>query len=145
MTIPTITDDLIAEIEAAAKAATPGQWDWGGTPVSKPEEALEICRASIDLTKNPGPYFCEVYTQDGKRTAIVGHGPTGQQNARHIAAANPANVLALIASLREIERDAARYRWLREYENDCFMLNTLQVASMEDLDVAIDAAMKGDL
>ena len=53
--------------------------------------------------------------------------------------------IALITRLREAERDAARYRWLREYENDCFMLNTLQVASMEDLDVAIDAAMKGDL
>jgi len=48
----------------------------------------------------------------------------------------------LISRLLDAERDAARYRWLREYENDCFMLNTLQVASMEDLDAAIDAAMK---
>jgi len=187
MTIPTITDDLLAEIESAAKAATPGQWE------------METLRTSCGVCHKVGPFPAKSHNPNGeaRHACLYADFPSArdpadveiESNAKHISLCNPANVLALIAELhdlkrwkveqlevmgpvldyaqglkiaklghsvtqaliddhkrlRELEKDAARYRWLREYENDCFMLNTLQVASMEDLDVAIDAAMKGDL
>jgi hypothetical protein len=37
--------------------------------------------------------------------------------------------------------DAARYRFVRKLENDCWMLNTLQHVSDIELDAAIDAAL----
>ncbi|PNG11892.1 ead/Ea22-like family protein [Stutzerimonas stutzeri] len=92
------------ELKRLAEAATPGPWEWGGTPVATAEEALEICRVNIELTANPDPYFCEVYVEDGRRTALVGNGPTGQQNAAFIAAANPAAILSLIAEVEGLER-----------------------------------------
>lgn len=55
-----------------------------------------------------------------------------------------ADLERLQAECEKLRKDAGRYRFARAYENDCFMLNTLQVASMEDLDTAIDAAMEGD-
>lgn len=57
-------------------------------------------------------------------------------------------VLAIITRLREAERDAARYRWLRERGDACQWMNILRVELeefvMQDnaLDAAIDAAMQ---
>ena len=41
--------------------------------------------------------------------------------------------------LRELRRDAERYRWLREYDVDSY----LAWGKLERLDAAIDAAMAG--
>ena len=132
MTIPTITDDLIAEIEAAANSMQ----GWPNDASFKSDDAW--CVGTVDEDGNLYPVVeIQVEQYDAEHFA--------EPMADYYATANPANILALISRIRELEKDAARYRWLREYENDCFMLNTLQVASMEDLDVAIDAAMKGDL
>lgn len=40
-----------------------------------------------------------------------------------------------------LAKDAGRYRFARKLENDCFMLNTLQRVSSNELDTAIDTAM----
>ena len=85
-----------AELRRLAMAATPGPWHWGGTPVSGGDEALEICRANINATAQPGLHFCEVFLDDGRRTALVGNGPTSIHNAAWIAAANPAAILRLL-------------------------------------------------
>lgn len=89
--------EQIAKLKELAQAATPGPWNWGGTPVSTNEEAMAICRENIEATEKPGTHFCEVYLDDGRRTALVGNGPTGIANAAFIAAANPAAILELIA------------------------------------------------
>lgn len=56
----------------------------------------------------------------------------------------PATILALLSERAELKRDAERYRYARHLDNDCFMLNTLQRVSGEELDAAIDAAMQSE-
>jgi len=87
----------LQRLKELAQAATPGPWMWGGTECASPEHALVICKENIDATAKPGTHFCEVYLDDGRRTALVGNGPTGIANAAYIAAANPAAMLELIA------------------------------------------------
>ena len=61
-----------------------------------------------------------------------------------------ARILALISRLRAAERDAARYRWLRERGDACQWMNIIRidldefVCQENALDLAIDTAMKGD-
>jgi hypothetical protein len=79
------------------------------------------------------------------------------QEADYIAAANPATISALLADLEAAEKDAERYRWLKEkgaYEpprfNDADGYSEFQVffwTHSNTLDAAIDAALsqlKGD-
>lgn len=105
-----MTDLNKQELRRLAEAATPGPWDWGGTQVSTQEQALDICLENIRLTEAPGPYFCEVYVGDGRRTALVGHGPTSQQNAAFIAAANPAVILAMLDENEELREELGGLR-----------------------------------
>lgn len=90
-------------IERLARAATQGQWEYGSTAVATPQEALDICRASIDATKQPVSQFYEVFLMDGRRTALIGNGPTGAANAEYIASLHPANVLHLVSLARRGE------------------------------------------
>lgn len=59
-------------------------------------------------------------------------------------------VEALISRLRAAERDAERYRWLRERGDACQWMNIIRIDLDEfvcqdnALDTAIDTAMKGD-
>lgn len=70
------------------------------------------------------------------------------EDARFVGAAGPFTVRALITRLREAERDAARYRWLRERGDAWQWMNILRVDLeeyvMQDnaLDAAIDDAMQ---
>jgi hypothetical protein len=89
------------ELKRLAEEATPGPWEWGGTKCDTTEDALNICRENIEKTERPCEYFCEVFIGSGHRTALVGNGPTGVQNAAFIAAANPAVILELIRMVRE--------------------------------------------
>jgi hypothetical protein len=45
------------------------------------------------------------------------------------------------AELVALRKDAERYRFARHNDNDCFMLNTLQRVSGDELDAAIDAKL----
>ena len=47
----------------------------------------------------------------------------------------------LVTHIESLAKDAGRYRFARKLENDCFMLNTLQRVSGNELDTAIDTAM----
>ncbi|WP_368640432.1 hypothetical protein ABRZ04_04255 [Castellaniella ginsengisoli] len=68
--------------------ATPGPWDFGADSCPDNETAMEICRQNIDAhTKPSSGYFFVVYVEDGRRTAMVGHGPDGAANAELIAEA----------------------------------------------------------
>lgn len=119
----TITDDQIAEIEALAGSATPGPW------------GLTLDRGLSVASSEWGLFDIR---QDQPNFAVDAH---------YAAAANPKSVLALIARLREAERDAARYRWLRDRGDACQWMNIIRIDLeefvMQDnaLDAAIDAAM----
>ena len=137
-TEPTITDEQIAEIEALAQKATPG-------------------RVFDRLPEAGGGIKYHCFGDDGSVVLQVDHkngefgfiGPRGEEDERFFLACTPTAVLALISRLRAAERDAARYRWLREQNNDDFEFAVVSnphfdvFASPDDLDAAIDTAMKG--
>lgn len=67
---------------------TEAPWAAGATPCKDNFDALAICKANIDAhTAESSGYFIEVFTPDGRRTALVGHGPNGIANGYLIAAA----------------------------------------------------------
>jgi hypothetical protein len=75
-----MTPDPIPALEAAAKAATPGPWE--ATPSSG----------------RPGHGYCaQVFGADGAALVFLDIGPQHDNNARYIALANPATILALLA------------------------------------------------
>lgn len=96
--VPTCTDDLLAEIEAAAMAATPCQWsvEPGHYPsfieIKGPSFPVSIVTSATNLD----------FSDYLKRTA----------DADHMARCNPDNIRALLARLHAAEKDAGRYRWL---------------------------------
>lgn len=116
----------------------------------------------------PGPWmrlFGErtVYDrmEDGCRgNAIVradlGYSIQDTLNIDYIAAANPSTILQLLDYIETLEKDAARYRWLRDVENSlteddpCVSNSFFNSWYGEDLDKVIDeliernAAMQGE-
>lgn len=102
MTIPSTTDDLIAEIEATAKAATPGEREWvedrfnggwsglyaGDEPVIVPQCRNEGDTGAAWFADEADADECGL--SDGDR--------------QFMEVASPANVLTLIARIRELEQ-----------------------------------------
>ncbi|HEY5800337.1 MAG TPA: hypothetical protein VIT92_08950 [Burkholderiaceae bacterium] len=87
-----IADPELAKLKELAMAATPGEWHWG-------KDTLENS-------------FADYLWSDGGRTAVINrcHAPD-EPEAAYIAAANPATMLSLIASIEGREQaivDAAR-------------------------------------
>lgn len=124
------TDDLIEELESAAKLATNDLWTTDGhSMVVAWSDQANQCYAVAK---------CE--------------GPDRIANAPYIAVANPANVLDLIAELRSLRADAERYRWLRadRMSSFDFDLNEPQLVFVahvtgdwqDTIDDAIDTAMQ---
>ncbi|MBM2884046.1 ead/Ea22-like family protein [Chromobacterium phragmitis] len=134
-----LTPDQLADLRAAAEAATPGPWTQRGIALIEAKTG-ELSRASI---------------------AEVFH---AAEDADYIAAANPAAVLALLthidaqaARIAELERDAARYYLIRDWlvAQQKGFVHYIGVAVSEvlatdmpteqmlnEIDAAIDAAME---
>lgn len=85
MTEVQITAELLAELDSAATAATPGPWH------SEPSDDEEYC-AEVKR----GLFFVAT-THDGVMSRR-----NAQENAQFIAAANPATILALTAHIRSL-------------------------------------------
>lgn len=99
--VPSITDELLAELDEKAKVATPGPW--------------EVAAQTVYALNDDGFNRFSALVQDARTSVIELYA-----NATHIAAANPSTLLALIAHIRSLEerlekaeKDAQRYRWLR--------------------------------
>jgi|TARA_X000001388_G_scaffold3203_4_gene2314 hypothetical protein len=82
--IPSATDDLIAEIDAAMASATPGYW-------------YQSKGIGVVVDHNDCGVVCETH-EDNPVDAI------------YIAACNPSNVRQLIARIRDLEAERATYR-----------------------------------
>ncbi|MCZ4331049.1 hypothetical protein [Castellaniella denitrificans] len=106
--------------DALAAGPTPGPWDYGADPCPNNEAALAICKQNIDAhTKPSSGYFFVVYVGDGRRTALVGHGPDGEANARLIAACHPETIRVLLADydrMRDALETIAVYPHARDQE-----------------------------
>ena len=91
----TITDDQIAEIEYLASNATGGDWEF------------HICEIRAN-------YDSDGYTVIAEAPSVPKNWRDQRDtNMRYMATVCPVVAQALITRLREAERDAARYRWLR--------------------------------
>ncbi len=74
-----MTDSELSALEQAAKAATPGPWDWNGG---------DVVSAIAEDIINPEDCFS-----------------TSENNCAYIAAANPAVLLELIQELRQTRKE----------------------------------------
>ena len=92
----TITDDQIAEIEYLASNATKGDWEFhiGEIRANYDSDGYTVIAEAPSVPKN---------WRDQRDT-----------NMRYMATVCPVVAQALITRLREAERDAARYRFIRE-------------------------------
>ncbi|AXE32745.1 hypothetical protein DK842_17730 [Chromobacterium phragmitis] len=153
-----MTPDQLAALRAAAEAATPGPWRTGG---SKPDGLHEITvyGSQVVIDTDIGPKVLLEGNSNFQAESVA--------NAAYIAAANPAAVLALLghidaqaARIAELERVAARYRWLTQdaYIGECFTDRGVvleicgtdreipvfheRATDREEVDAAIDAAME---
>jgi hypothetical protein len=86
------------ELERLAKAAAPGPWLYFvpcNTPSLNPDQAAFLV----------GP---RMRAMDKSQGFAV-------EDAAHIAAANPATILELVAEVRRLREDAARLSWLEDF------------------------------
>lgn len=142
--VPTITDDQLAEIEAAAKAATPGAW----VSMNHCDVFTELGapnRKGVNAERSDGwrvaeATECWVYTEDEHEAELSRD--EVKANARHIATANPATVLALVQHIKELEKDAARYAYHRSIGGRSWSSEDGNRAIASQYDVLTDAAMQ---
>lgn len=121
-----MTPEQRAELRKAAEEATPGPW-YAGNDWLTADMTFESVLLQLNSTGSSADGF----------------------DLKYIAAANPATILSLLDYVESLERDAARYRWLRDQHwveseatfrlclSDVEYLNQYHDA----LDYAIDAAM----
>lgn len=97
-----MTNEQLAALEAAAKAATPGPW-------RHPGRALVVSR--MDSSE---PLVCDCLSQQFAQAP---------KDAAFIAAANPAAILDLIAELRKMKQRCAQLTKERTYLAKCLEYN----------------------
>lgn len=68
----------------------------------------------------------------------------GRPLARYIAAASPAAILAVLDALEAAQRDAERYRFIRDADRSDCITPELALYAMESLDEYVDAAMEDE-
>lgn len=109
-----------SELKRLAEYATPGPW--------------------VAQHPNAGQRGSEVASEGGLNQVCADLGPS---NALYIAAANPAAVLAMIAEVEALRKDAERYRWLRDKQTFIWLIQDWFPSTAEfiEVDALIDAAM----
>ena len=138
------------ELERLAESATQGPWVACGPSfgAALPKYLNEVVVDDPD-SEEDGIEICQPPTGLDKESS---------RDMEFIAAANPSVVLELVRRLRESEKDAARYRWLRALpKGSCHGSGmTITIANArpgpcswmndsvrgDDMDAAIDAAMQ---
>lgn len=135
--VMSITDEQIAELEAACSKATPGPWrecgaDRGG------------CSCGLVWSRAADLPVAEAWRGDEEAPEPAEGAPA---NAAFIAKADPSTILALIARLRAAEKDAGRYRyWSRMAAHEPSTMARLiaHCSTRDEYDASIDAAKKGE-
>ena len=118
-------------IRAAAEAATPGPWYAAGPSFGAPLPKYINC-VIVENEDGDADDIC---------IAPLGCAAISTNDLTFIATANPAAILELLDRLEAAEKDAARYRWMREQEG--FTLDRLmdKCETVLNVDSAIDSAM----
>ena len=143
--------EQLTELRKAAEEATKGEWeiDWYECRADredvKARTAKKVSEVLWRVPRSIGPV-----SADENHWARL-HLDVSEEDARHIATANPETILSLLDYVESLERDAARYRYLRD-EGEGFDISVLERDTEdgevwvhgyppEELDDAIDAAM----
>lgn len=115
-----ITPELLAELKERAEAATPGPWKVHTLEVQNPCSVLTRTASWIVLS-------------DGENLPLADR--KGVSNNRHIAAANPATVLALVAEierLKQFEKPTCKHWWSEDHEcwdSGCMEITGLHIGA----------------
>ena len=134
--VPSITDEQLAKLERLSDGANQSGWYWDDKTVD--EDGYTFIPEGSCLVGEI--FLAEQYEGD-------------QEDCNFIEAAKPAVIKSLITRLRAAEKDAARYRWLRDrvgvdfaYGDFMAYLPTggyrLDEQAKNETDQAIDAAME---
>ena len=150
--VMTITDELLAELEAAADEASQGPWSDSGCGL---------------VDAGPGGRTIARLYGDGLPGTLRRGYINSMANAAHIALNNTSTTKALLRHIAELkercaaaEKDARRYAWIRDQHNDGLGRTWVAVyqpgewvsldtfvqgdkAETLDLDKSVDASMEG--
>src|SRR4051812_36259361 len=104
-----ITDAVLDELTVIAESATQDEWQFGHTGTADHEAAI-VYMADM-ISKRDSADLWMVFCGDPDKEPIVpaytGNGPTSEANAYYLCAAQPVNVLRLIAEIKR-ERNEIR-------------------------------------
>ena len=90
----------LSELEALARAATPGPWEVFEQPVADKHEAIDELVVLVGGTNEFSNVLPMLVAPNNLCPAITGCGKDGIPNAAFISAANPATILAMIELIR---------------------------------------------
>ncbi len=95
------TDEL-NKLEAFARAATVGEWQWAQTPTRTRIGAAWWAIRAIFCNQSPSLWGVMVGSPDHLLwVAITGNGPDSEANSAYLIAVQPSNILLLIEQLRK--------------------------------------------
>lgn len=127
---------LLDDLEAKAKAATPGEWRAcrnGECPCGHIYGIPSDSHVATAVTRSHFP------ANDMEADELVSGSRAAQKaNARHIAAANPAAILSLIAQVREVIE--SNIKLTAERNADCAAKYAIGVQLFTSRDVALEEA-----
>lgn len=123
----TNAEQWLADMEAKAKAATPGAWHIIEADDERFMSAVYVATTPEDATPGETPEnVIAVTLLQSPRVACIAD-EKWDENTAFIAAANPATVLRLVAMVRFLAFSAARSRGL--FDDPAYWLDTAYVAT----------------
>ena len=123
----TTAEQWLADLEAKAKAATPGAWHIIEADDERFMSAVYVATTPEDATPGETPEnVIAVTLLQSPRVACIAD-EKWDENTAFIAAANPATVLRLVAMVRFLAFSAARSRGL--FDDPAYWIDTAYVAT----------------
>lgn len=137
--VVSITDELLAELEQLAGKVGAMALDGAQTVEAANGAMIECPVCGGEGYASAENDYCN-FDNHAIGVEFYGIGPEFGLAEAYFRASSPATILALLQHVRELKRDAERYRWLREAcDNDPGNLG-LEYAESPGVDAAIDAA-----
>lgn len=125
-------EQWLADMEAKAKAATPGAWHIIETDDERFMSAVYVATTPEDATPGETPEnVIAVTLLQSPRVACIAD-EKWDENTTFIAAANPATVLRLVGMVRFLAFSAARSRGL--FDDPAYWLDTAYAATEDHHD-----------
>lgn len=144
-----------AALRKLAEEATPGPWEirWYECRADREDVKAKSAKRVGDLLWRVPKQIGPISAEENHWARL--HLDVSEEDSSLIAAANPQAIRELLDYIGTLEKDAARYRWLRDtcmddpktrlaVMNGFIDYETVDYIYGEDMDAAIDAAMQGE-